>query len=311
MARRARRPGRRRSPHRGGWRRLDDRPRRPRRRRGRAAGPAGPPAHAGRILRSNTFTLTVTGAGRRVTRLVAEGSGSGARRRLLPVGRRGSGPRRPGLPADPRGILSGRRRSSGSTDGGTELTASRAMSEPLRVGIVGGGAMTQVAHLPVLKKLKRIEVAGDLRHATCRRRERSPTGSASRTRSTTSRSCSASKRSTPSSSATPNHLHESHILAALSRQPPRPGREAARDERGARAADHPRGGKARPPRHGGDEPPVPPRRADRPELRAERRARDASRASAAAGMCSGPAEPSWAGASGATSPAAARCSTSA
>ncbi|HEY7635813.1 MAG TPA: Gfo/Idh/MocA family oxidoreductase [Gemmatimonadales bacterium] len=38
------------------------------------------------------------------------------------------------------------------------MTASRASSERLRVGIVGGGAITQVAHLPVLKKLKTIEV---------------------------------------------------------------------------------------------------------------------------------------------------------
>ena len=38
------------------------------------------------------------------------------------------------------------------------MTASRTTSERVRVGIVGGGAITQVAHLPVLKKLKSIEV---------------------------------------------------------------------------------------------------------------------------------------------------------
>ena len=38
------------------------------------------------------------------------------------------------------------------------MSASRATSERLRVGIIGGGAITQVAHLPVLKKLKSIEV---------------------------------------------------------------------------------------------------------------------------------------------------------
>ena len=32
------------------------------------------------------------------------------------------------------------------------------MSERLRVGIVGAGAITQVAHLPVLKRLKQAEV---------------------------------------------------------------------------------------------------------------------------------------------------------
>lgn len=38
------------------------------------------------------------------------------------------------------------------------MTASRATSERLRVGIIGGGAIAQVAHLPVLKKLKTVEV---------------------------------------------------------------------------------------------------------------------------------------------------------
>jgi predicted dehydrogenase len=39
------------------------------------------------------------------------------------------------------------------------MTVSRTASERLRVGIVGGGAITQVAHLPVLRKLKSIEIA--------------------------------------------------------------------------------------------------------------------------------------------------------
>ena len=38
------------------------------------------------------------------------------------------------------------------------MTASRSTSERLRVGIVGGGAIAQVAHLPTLKKLKNVEV---------------------------------------------------------------------------------------------------------------------------------------------------------
>nr|MBA3520948.1 Gfo/Idh/MocA family oxidoreductase [Gemmatimonadales bacterium] len=38
------------------------------------------------------------------------------------------------------------------------MTASRTTNERLKVGIVGGGAITQVAHLPVLKKLKTIDV---------------------------------------------------------------------------------------------------------------------------------------------------------
>src|SRR5919107_5565265 len=48
------------------------------------------------------------------------------------------------------------RHSSAGTDGG-RMTVSRTASERLRVGIIGGGAITQVAHLPVLKKLKSIE----------------------------------------------------------------------------------------------------------------------------------------------------------
>jgi predicted dehydrogenase len=40
------------------------------------------------------------------------------------------------------------------------MTVGGATSERLRVGIIGGGAITQVAHLPVLKKLKTIEVRG-------------------------------------------------------------------------------------------------------------------------------------------------------
>jgi predicted dehydrogenase len=38
------------------------------------------------------------------------------------------------------------------------MTAGRASNERVKLGIVGGGAITQVAHLPVLKKLKNIEV---------------------------------------------------------------------------------------------------------------------------------------------------------
>ena len=38
------------------------------------------------------------------------------------------------------------------------MTGSRTSGERLKVGIIGGGAITQVAHLPVLKKLKMIEI---------------------------------------------------------------------------------------------------------------------------------------------------------
>jgi predicted dehydrogenase len=33
------------------------------------------------------------------------------------------------------------------------------MSEPVRIGLIGAGAIVQVAHLPVLKKLKTVEIA--------------------------------------------------------------------------------------------------------------------------------------------------------
>ena len=33
------------------------------------------------------------------------------------------------------------------------------MSDTIRVGVVGAGAITQVAHLPVLRKLKGVQVA--------------------------------------------------------------------------------------------------------------------------------------------------------
>lgn len=89
------------------------------------------------------------------------------------------------------------------------------MSSPLRLGIVGAGAVTQVAHLPVLKKLKPVEVValadGDLVKA----------------------SALASRFGVPYAFedieemlerttldallvCTPNHLHESHVLEGLS-----------------------------------------------------------------------------------------------
>src|SRR5262249_102977 len=48
--------------------------------------------------------------------------------------------------------------SSASTDDQGVRVGAKTMSEPLRVGIVGAGAVVQVAHLPVLKKMKGIEV---------------------------------------------------------------------------------------------------------------------------------------------------------
>ena len=89
------------------------------------------------------------------------------------------------------------------------------MSERLRVGIVGAGAITQVAHLPVLKRLKQVEVV-----ALC-----DPDVPKARAL--------AERFGVPDTFddiedmvqhaeleallvCSPNHLHESHVLAALS-----------------------------------------------------------------------------------------------
>jgi predicted dehydrogenase len=88
------------------------------------------------------------------------------------------------------------------------------MSDPLRIGIIGGGAIVQVAHLPVLRKSKSIKVA-----AIC-------DTDLPKVRAI------ASRFSVPDAFddiedvlrvdgldavviCTPNHLHEAHILAAL------------------------------------------------------------------------------------------------
>jgi predicted dehydrogenase len=95
------------------------------------------------------------------------------------------------------------------------MTASRSTSERLRVGLIGGGAIAQVAHLPVLKKLKTVEVRAicdtDLPKARAL----------------------ANRFGVPDALddiedllrdetldavvvCSPNHLHEAHVLAALS-----------------------------------------------------------------------------------------------
>lgn len=89
------------------------------------------------------------------------------------------------------------------------------MSTPLRLGIVGAGAVTQVAHLPVLKKLKRIEVValadGDLSKATAlaaRFGVRSAFEDLEEMLEHTELDALLV--------CTPNHLHESHVLEGLS-----------------------------------------------------------------------------------------------
>jgi predicted dehydrogenase len=95
------------------------------------------------------------------------------------------------------------------------MSASRATSDRLRVGIVGGGGITQVAHLPVLKKLKSIEV-----RAICDTDLPKARALADRFGVKDAVDDIEDLLRTDGLDAvvicSPNHLHESHILAALS-----------------------------------------------------------------------------------------------
>jgi predicted dehydrogenase len=95
------------------------------------------------------------------------------------------------------------------------MTASRASSDRLRIGIVGGGAITQVAHLPVLKKLKNIEIL-----AICDTDLPKARALADRFGVKDAFDDIEELLRYEALDAvvicSPNHLHESHILAALS-----------------------------------------------------------------------------------------------
>lgn len=95
------------------------------------------------------------------------------------------------------------------------MTASRASSERLRVGVVGAGAITQVAHLPVLKRLKTIEVG-----AICDTDLPKARALADRFGIKDAFDDIEELLRYEDLDAvvicTPNHLHEPHILAALS-----------------------------------------------------------------------------------------------
>jgi predicted dehydrogenase len=92
---------------------------------------------------------------------------------------------------------------------------SRATSERVKVGIVGGGAITQVAHLPVLKKVKTIEV-----RAICD--TDLPKARALADRFAVKDAFDDIEELLRYEEldavviCSPNHLHEAHILAALS-----------------------------------------------------------------------------------------------
>jgi predicted dehydrogenase len=89
------------------------------------------------------------------------------------------------------------------------------MADPIRLGIIGAGAIVQVAHLPVLRKLKRVEIRAicdtDLPKARALA-ERSGISNVFDDIEDLLRY----EELDALLVATPNHLHEPHILAGLS-----------------------------------------------------------------------------------------------
>jgi len=95
------------------------------------------------------------------------------------------------------------------------MTATRTPSERVRVGIIGGGAIAQVAHLPVLKKLKTVEV-----QAICDTDLPKARALADRFGVPDALDDIEDLLRNDALDAvvicSPNHLHEAHVLAALS-----------------------------------------------------------------------------------------------
>jgi predicted dehydrogenase len=89
------------------------------------------------------------------------------------------------------------------------------MADPVRVGVIGAGAITQVAHLPVLRKLKGIEVV-----AICDTDMPKARALADRFKVADAFSDIEEMLEYEELHAiaicTPNHLHEPHVMAALS-----------------------------------------------------------------------------------------------
>jgi predicted dehydrogenase len=89
------------------------------------------------------------------------------------------------------------------------------MTEPLRVGIIGAGAITQVAHLPVLRKLKNVRVAAicdtDLPKARALAQRFGVPDAYSDIDELLEY-----EELDAVAVCTPNHLHEPHVIAALS-----------------------------------------------------------------------------------------------
>lgn len=89
------------------------------------------------------------------------------------------------------------------------------MTDPIRIGIIGGGAVTQVGHLPVLKKLKGVSV-----HAICDSDVPKAQALAQRYQIPNAVDDIDDLLAIDGLDAvvvcTPNHLHESHVLAGVS-----------------------------------------------------------------------------------------------
>lgn len=89
------------------------------------------------------------------------------------------------------------------------------MSDPVRIGLIGAGAVVQVAHMPVLKRLKHVELAAicdtDLPKARALAERFSIPAVFDDIEELLE-----NERIDALLLATPNHLHEPHILAALS-----------------------------------------------------------------------------------------------
>lgn len=90
------------------------------------------------------------------------------------------------------------------------------MSEPLKVGIIGAGAITQVAHLPILRRLKGVVVTAicdiDLPKARALAERFQVRDAFSDIEELLEY-----ERVDAIAICTPNHLHEPHVIAALSR----------------------------------------------------------------------------------------------